>query len=42
MEALKIPGLQVAVVKGGRIVLLRSYGTASAARQIEKLESEAK
>ncbi|HYJ83587.1 MAG TPA: serine hydrolase [Allosphingosinicella sp.] len=29
MEALKIPGLQVAVVKGGNIVLLRSYGIAS-------------
>lgn len=29
MEALKIPGLQAAVVKGGKVVLLRSYGTAS-------------
>lgn len=29
MEALKIPGMQVAVVQGGRIVLERSYGTAS-------------
>ena len=29
MEALKIPGMQVAVVKDGRIVFLRSYGTAS-------------
>lgn len=29
MQALRIPGLQVAVVRGGRIVLLRSYGIAS-------------
>lgn len=29
MEALKIPGMQAAVVQGGKIVLLRSYGTAS-------------
>lgn len=29
MEALKIPGMQAAVVQGGRIVFLRSYGTAS-------------
>jgi CubicO group peptidase (beta-lactamase class C family) len=29
MQALRIPGLQVAVVKDGRIALLRSYGVAS-------------
>ncbi|HYG30795.1 MAG TPA: serine hydrolase [Allosphingosinicella sp.] len=29
MRALRIPGLQVAVVRGDRIVLLRSYGIAS-------------
>lgn len=29
MEALKIPGMQIAVVQGGRITLERSYGTAS-------------
>ena len=29
MEALKIPGMQAAVVRGGRVVLVRSYGTAS-------------
>ena len=29
MRSLRIPGMQAAVVRGGRIVLLRSYGTAS-------------
>lgn len=29
MRELKIPGMQVAVIQGGRIVLLRSYGVAS-------------
>jgi CubicO group peptidase (beta-lactamase class C family) len=29
IDRLKIPGLAIAVVQGGRIVLLRSYGTAS-------------
>lgn len=29
IDRLKIPGMAVAVVKGGRIVLLRNYGTAS-------------
>lgn len=34
MRALRIPGLQVAVVRGGRIVLLRSYGVASVELQV--------
>jgi CubicO group peptidase (beta-lactamase class C family) len=29
MTVQRIPGMQVAVVRGGRIVFLRSYGTAS-------------
>ncbi len=34
MQERKIPGLQIAVVKGGKIVLSRSYGTASLPDQV--------